>query len=96
MCSPLLIKTWYIHVHISDSTIQCMRFILLSLQDQLAGSTGAGRVEVGGGGEGGGGGGRGGAKGRGPPRVMPVTVPVAQSPGAVTQQIQQVTLYLPH
>ena len=30
------------------------------------------------------------AQGRGPPRVMPVTVPVAQSPGAVTQQIQQV------
>ena len=39
-----------------------------------------------------------GAQGRGPPRVMPVTVPVAQSPGAVTQQIQQVdnTLYAVH
>ena len=28
---------------------------------------------------------------RGPPRVMPVTVPVAQSPGAINTHITQVT-----
>ena len=42
-------------------------------------------------GSGGGGGGEmGGARGHGPPRVMPVSVPVAQSPGSTTAQLQQV------
>ena len=57
-------------------------------QEQLPGGS------AGSGGSGGGGGGAGGgAQGRGPPRVMPVTVPVTQSPGTVSQQIQQVPTY---
>ena len=51
-------------------------------QDQLSRTTGSGGGEVGG------------ARGRGPPRVMPVSVPVAQSPGTTNAHIQQVCVSL--